>query len=89
MVIPRLSNGHSAVSGIVVLAVWIAQDSVGYMDRLDYVSMVAGEHGFCMAIESDQILVSDPTLLPCSSSSSVIPQIGRSGESPMFALPAA
>jgi len=25
---------------------------VGYMDRLDYVSMVAGEHGFCMAIES-------------------------------------
>ena len=23
-----------------------------YMDRLDYVSMVAGEHGFCMAIES-------------------------------------
>nr|BAX09247.1 NADH dehydrogenase subunit 7 [Hemistasia phaeocysticola] len=25
---------------------------VGYMDRLDYVSMVAGEHGFCMAVES-------------------------------------
>ena len=27
--------------------------ATGYMDRLDYVSMVAGEHGFCMAIESE------------------------------------
>jgi len=25
---------------------------VGYLDRLDYVSMVSGEHGFCMAVES-------------------------------------
>jgi len=27
------------------------------MDRLDYVSMVAGEHGFCMAVESSVIYI--------------------------------
>ena len=40
---------------------WLGYDDMGYMDRLDYVSMVAGEHGFCMAIES-RFIVYKPRL---------------------------
>ena len=36
---------------------------MGYMDRLDYVSMVAGEHGFCMAVESGYRIYPDSTAI--------------------------
>ncbi len=46
---PHIGLLHRATEKLAETRTWI--QSVPYMDRLDYVSMMANEHAYCMAIE--------------------------------------
>ena len=46
---PHIGMLHRATEKLVETKTWV--QSVPYMDRLDYMSMMCSEHAYCMAIE--------------------------------------
>ena len=46
---PHIGMLHRATEKLVETKTWV--QSVPYMDRLDYMSMMCSEHAYCLAIE--------------------------------------
>jgi NADH-quinone oxidoreductase subunit D len=47
---PHIGMLHRATEKLAETKTWV--QSVPYMDRLDYMSMMCNEHAYCMAIET-------------------------------------